>query len=71
MQKAFQKILDAKPWVRRIVDERKHGGSIVVTLYDSHIWRDAPDCSVQTFDTIKEAKQKINFDCVASANIAK
>jgi hypothetical protein len=70
MQKTFQKILDAKPWVRRIVDERKHGGSIFVTLYDSYIWRDSPDCRVQAFDTMKEVKQKTEFDCVLSAEIA-
>jgi hypothetical protein len=71
MQKTFQKILDTKPWVRRIVDERKHGGSIIVTLYDSYIWNDSLGCSIQTFDTMKEVKQKTNFDCVVSADIAK
>ena len=71
MQKTFQKILDTKPWVRRIVDERKNGGSILVTLYDSYIWNDSFGRSIHAFDTMKEVKEKTNFEFVVSVDIAK
>jgi hypothetical protein len=70
MQKTFQKILDSKPWVRRIVDERKHGGSITVTLYSGYVWKNNFNCVAQTFDTIKEAKQKTNFDYIENVGSA-
>lgn len=54
MNKTFQKILNTRPWVKYIDDERLEGNSIIVTLAMPYTFIDNPGCGVQGFDTVKE-----------------
>ena len=61
MLKTLQKILDTRPWVKYIDDERGDGGSIIITLDarwdNAYRWdfADDPGCGVKGVDTVNEA----------------
>lgn len=56
MNKTLQKILDTRPWVAYIDDERNEGNSIIVTLADKYEFADDPGCGVAGCDTLKEVE---------------
>lgn len=56
MSKTLDTILQTRPWVRYVDDERGDGSSIIVTLAAGWFWDDERDCGVRGFDTVKEAE---------------
>jgi len=57
MNKTFQKILNTRPWVKYIDDERSLDHGIIVTLAEGYSFAADPGCPVYGFDTVKEVLQ--------------
>ena len=56
--KAISKLLDQRPWIAHIDDERDIDNSIIVTLKDGWFFADDQTCGVMGFDTIAEVKEQ-------------
>ena len=56
MSKTLQTILETRPWVAHIDDERNDGNSIIVSLAKGWFFADEQDCGVRGFDTVAEVK---------------
>lgn len=56
MSKTLQTILETRPWVAHIDDERNNGNSIIVSLAKGWFFADEQDCGVRGFDTVAEVK---------------
>lgn len=55
----MSKTLDAIrafPHIAHVDDERAIGNAIIVTLKDGYFFKNEPDCGVQGFDTVREAR---------------
>lgn len=69
MSKTLENILDLRPWVAHIDDERKQGNGIIVTLAMGWDFVDERDCGVRGFDTVAEVKAGTNKSSVVQRTI--
>jgi hypothetical protein len=56
----MKKIINSRPWIQFIDDEREIGNSIIVTLAKGWYFTNEKDCGVQGFDNISELKNGTN-----------
>ena len=64
MSKTLQALLDTRPWIAYIDDERNEGHSIIVTLSDGWFFTDEPNCGVRGFDAVAEVRAGTQKNCV-------
>ena len=64
MSKTLQALLDTRPWIAYIDDERNEGHSIIVTLSDGWFFTDEPNCGVRGFDGVAETRAGTQKNCV-------
>lgn len=72
-KKPLMKSLDAiqaLTYVMHVDDERNIGNSIIVTLESGWFFTNEPDCVVQGFDTVSEAKKGTSIKAVIQKPIA-
>jgi hypothetical protein len=69
MSKTLENLLDLRPWVAHIDDERKQGNGIIVTLAMGWDFADERDCGVRGFDTVAEVKAGTNKASVVQQTI--
>ena len=56
MSKVINQLLESRPWIAHIDDERSLGNSIIVTLCRGWDFKDEPGCGVRGFDTVNDVK---------------
>jgi len=56
MTKAMQTLLDSRPWIQHIDDERNLDNGIIVTLRNGWEFNDDPTCGTRGFDNMTEVK---------------
>lgn len=54
----MKKLIDARPWIQHIDDEREIGNGIIVTLANGWFFLKEKGCGVRGFDTISELKKE-------------
>ena len=64
MSKTLQTLLNSRPWIAYIDDERSEGNSIIVTLSDGWFFVDEPNCGVRGFDGVAETTAGTKKNCV-------